>query len=29
MEDLEKDLWEFGGIRLEGATIEEDDLDGK
>ena len=29
MEDLKKDLWEFGGIRLEGATIEEDDLDGK
>lgn len=25
MEDLKKDLWEFGGIRLEGATIEEDD----
>lgn len=29
MEDLKKDLWEFGGIRLEGATIEEGDLDGK
>lgn len=28
MEDLKKDLWEFGGIRLEGATIEEGDLDG-
>lgn len=29
MEDLKKDLWEFGGIRLEGATIEEGDLDGE
>lgn len=28
MEDLKKDLWEFGGIRLEGATIEEGDLNG-
>lgn len=24
MEDLKKDLWEYGGIRLEGATIEEE-----
>lgn len=24
MEDLKKDLWEFGGIRLEGATVEEE-----
>lgn len=29
MEDLKKDLWEFGGIRLEGATVEEGDLDGE
>lgn len=29
MEDLKKDLWEFGGIRLEGATIEEADYYGK
>lgn len=29
MEDLKKDLWEFGGIRLEGATIEEGDLNGQ
>ncbi len=29
MEDLKKDLWEYGGIRLEGATIEEEDMNGK
>ena len=26
MEDLKKDLWEFGGIKLEGATIEEENM---
>lgn len=26
IEDLKKDLWEFGGIRLEGATVEEEDI---
>lgn len=26
MDDLKKDLWEYGGIRLEGATIEEEDM---
>ena len=29
MDDLKKDLWEYGGIRLEGATIEEEDMNGK
>lgn len=28
MEDLKKDLWEFGGIRLEDVTIEEEDMNG-
>ena len=26
IDNLKKDLWEFGGIRLEGATVEEEDI---